>query len=114
MEICYKIKRLREAQRISQLEIAKILGISQKKYSNFESNKTHLSLKQLSILSRKLKINMADLLQDTGIDFYDMDLLANTKSKELVIDNIIDKYENQIKDREAIINLLKSKLTMDK
>ena len=44
MQIGSKLKRIRENKRMSQQEIAEFLDISQKTYSNIESDKSKPSL----------------------------------------------------------------------
>lgn len=63
------LKLNRGKKNISQQKIANLLGISQKTYSNIESNKSEASLKQLSIISEVLAFDIIEELEKHGINF---------------------------------------------
>jgi len=63
------LKLNRGKKNISQQKIANLLGISQKTYSNIESNKSEASLKQLSIISEVLAFDVFEELEKYGINF---------------------------------------------
>lgn len=50
MKIGHKLKKARESKRLSQHEVAEVLGISQKTISNIESNKSQPTVAQLSLI----------------------------------------------------------------
>ena len=64
-----KLRKIRKDKRISQEEIADFLDISQKTYSNIESDKSNASLMQLSKLSQLLDFDLLELLEEQGIVF---------------------------------------------
>ncbi len=107
-----RLKRIREDKRLSQQEIADFLDISQKTYSNIESDKSKISLEHLSKLSKLLEFNILELLQEQGIDFNFKDekedetpcIKYNSIIKELII------QEQLIKGKDVIISLLREKI----
>ena len=54
MTIGAKLKKLREQKRYSQQDIADMIGVSQRTYSNIESDKTDISIDKLAELSKIL------------------------------------------------------------
>ncbi|WP_250436016.1 helix-turn-helix domain-containing protein [Hanstruepera flava] len=113
MNLGYLIKKIRESKRFSQQEVADSLGISQKKYSNFESCKTKLSIDQLLALSKLLSFNLYDIIKD--LDTVTPNGLSSVNNSERSTkitskDALIEKYEIIIKDKEEIISLLKEKI----
>jgi transcriptional regulator with XRE-family HTH domain len=69
MEIGHHLKRARESNRMSQQEVAELLGISQKTLSNIESGKTQPSVVQLAEMGKIYGIDILDLLLKIGIHF---------------------------------------------
>jgi len=114
MQIGSKLKKLRENKRISQQEIANFLDISQKTYSNIESDKSKPSLTQLSKLSEFLDFDLLELLQEQGIVFNQKNNKFNDNSAGIVMNNLPEKlitqYEARIKELQEIIGLLKEKV----
>ena len=110
-----KLKRIRENKHISQQEIADLLGISQKTYSNIESDKSTPSIEQLSKLGELLDFNSLDLLRENGITFNQSNNEFNENSSGVIMnnypDNLITQYEARIKDLQEIIELLKEQNT---
>jgi transcriptional regulator with XRE-family HTH domain len=64
------LKLHRGNKNISQQKIAELLGISQKTYSNIETNKTEASIKQLSIISEVLAFDLLGEFERQGISFH--------------------------------------------
>jgi transcriptional regulator with XRE-family HTH domain len=112
MQIGSKLKRIRESKRISQQEIANYLNISQKTYSNIESDKSKPTLPQFSKLAEFLDFDLLELLKEQGIIFNQ----KNTKgSNNGIVHNnfsleLKEQYEAQIKNLQEINNLLKDKI----
>jgi len=74
--------------------MANFLEVSQRTYSNFESNKSEPSLTQLSKLAEILEFNLLDMLQEQGV----------------VFNNQTSSDKARIKDLEEINNLLREKI----
>lgn len=105
------LKRKREDKKISQQEVADILGISQKTYSNIESNKSNASLPQLLEMSKLLDFNLLIELAKKGITFNNNNIegsgiVSNTISKELK-----KQYEDQINHLNEEVDFLRSQLS---
>jgi transcriptional regulator with XRE-family HTH domain len=58
MEIGHHLKKARESKRMSQQEVAELLGISQKSLSNMESNKTQPSIVQIAEMGKIYDLEM--------------------------------------------------------
>jgi len=114
MEIGSKLKKIRENKRFSQQEIADILNISQRTYSNMESNKTKIGIAQLSKLSEILDFDLLELLQEQGLVLNQNNNEFKDNSNGIVINNLseklIDQYENRLKEKDEHIQLLKEKI----
>tara|TARA_B110000902_G_C13841472_1_gene411546 strand:- start:149 stop:499 length:351 start_codon:yes stop_codon:yes gene_type:complete len=63
------LKLHRSHKNIYQQKITELLSISQKTYSNIETNKTEASIKQLSIISEVLAFDLLGELEKQGISF---------------------------------------------
>ena len=101
MQIGSKLKKIRESKRYSQQEIANMLDISQKTYSNIESDKTKPTIHQLSKLSEFLDFDLLEMLQKQGITFNQ----KNEKgSNNGIVHNNNDNCKDRLKDKETIIN----------
>ena len=109
MNIGQKLRAKRDIKRLSQQEVAEKLHISQRTYSNIESNKSEPSLTQLSKLSEILDFNLLELLQEQGIVFNQPNSEFKNNSGNIVVNNnTLDK--TRIKDLEEINQLLRDKI----
>ena len=63
------LKLHRSHKNIYQQKITELLSISQKTYSNIETNKTEASIKQLSIISEVLAFDLLGELEKQGVRF---------------------------------------------
>ena len=102
MDIGAKLKKIREQNHYSQKEIADLLNISQKTYSNIESGKSNISIKHLAILSNFFDFNPILLLEENGIIFN-----KKIKMEKVIIKkeekNILENY-NEILKKNLILN----------
>lgn len=67
MEIGHHLKKARESKRLSQHEVAEILGVSQKTLSNIESNKSQPTIAQLALMGDTYELDVLKLLSENGI-----------------------------------------------
>ncbi len=114
MLIGAKLKRIREDKRFSQQEIAAVLEVSQKTYSNIESDKSTPSIEQLSALSTFLDFNLLELLQEQGIIFNQNNNFTDNSTGVVVNnlpDNLIAQFKARLEEKEEIISLLKEKIS---
>ena len=102
MKIGHKLKNKRENKRFSQQEVADYLNVSQRTYSNIESNKSEPSLTQLSKLATILEFNLLDMLQEQGLVFNQKKNEFKDNSNGIVV-NTTD-MASILKDKETIIN----------
>lgn len=91
MQVGSKLKVLRERKKLSQQEIADYLDISQKTYSNMESDKTTPSLTHLARLSELLEFNILDILKQEGITFNQNNSELKDNSGSYIVNNFSDK-----------------------
>ncbi|WP_439487355.1 helix-turn-helix domain-containing protein [Algoriphagus sp.] len=70
MKIGHKLKKARESKRLSQQEVAELLGTSQKTLSNIESNKSQPTVAQLALMGEIYEVDVLKILSENGIDFY--------------------------------------------
>ena len=113
-----KLKKIREQKRFSQKDIAVILGISQKTYSNIESDKSKIGIKQLAKLSEILNFDLFVLLQEYGItlnqsynNFFDKNNMAMINDYH---NKLIKQMELRLQEKDEIIRLLKEQLNLYK
>ena len=113
MSIGTKLKKIREQKRFSQREIADRLGISQKTYSNIESDKSNITIDKLAELSKILEFDAIDLLKENDIIFHQKNekesfngiIHHHAYPKEL-----IEQYKAQIQQLKEMVQLLKEQL----
>ena len=111
MELGIKLKMKRESLRLSQQEVADYLNISQKTYSNMESNKTFPSLTQLAKIGDLLDLDFLEIIKDLGIKINQQQNEFKDNSTGFSISsfpkNLIKQYENQLSNKDEIIVLPK-------
>lgn len=113
MNVGSKLKSIRENRKITQQEAADYLSISQKTYSNIESNKSKLRLTDFFKLSELFDFYWDDFFKEKGIG---KRLFASKKDKCKSIEKItelkiiIRHYQKLMKDKEEIIHFLKSRI----
>jgi transcriptional regulator with XRE-family HTH domain len=67
MELGHYLKKARESKRMSQQEVAELLGISQKTLSNMESGKTLPSVVVLVEMGKIYELDILKLLSENEI-----------------------------------------------
>jgi len=114
MQIGSKLKVLREGKKLTQQEIAGFLDISQKTYSNIESDKTTPSLSHLAKLSELLEFNVLDVLKQQGITFNQNNSELKDNSGSYIVNNfsekLIEQHEARLIEKEKTIKLLEEKI----
>lgn len=101
------LKKKREDKKISQQELADLLGISQRTYSNIESDKSNATIEQLSKLSEFLDFNLLKELKKQGLTFHQYN---NEYSNVGVFQNN-NSFPKELKEQYEIqINHLKEEI----
>lgn len=67
-EILYKIKRLRELQNLSQLQVSEKIGVERCTYNRIENGKSELTLTHFILIAGVLGLSAADLLSKSLIE----------------------------------------------
>jgi len=116
MKIGAKLKVKRDTKRLSQQEIATFLNVSQRTYSNIESDKSEPSLTQLHKLAEILDFNLLELLQEQGFTFNQTNNQFKDNSSGIVFQNttsekLIAQYDARVLELQEIIALLKEKIS---
>lgn len=112
MKIGFKLKSLREKKRRSQQEVADFLNISQRTYSNIESDKSDISCEKIFKLSKFLDFDYYELIQNNC----SISLLRNTHSTSKNGNSVIDlekrihQYEVRLVELQELNALLKEKM----
>lgn len=103
-----RFKRVREIKGYSQEFPVDQLHISQSAYSDLENNKTKLGLNRLQKNADILDTEIIELLSN-NITFSDnqKDGVANNA---YIINQLSDPYEKRLKEKDEVIDLLKSQL----
>jgi transcriptional regulator with XRE-family HTH domain len=67
MELGSRLKKAREVKRLSQQDVAHLLGVSQKTLSNIESGKSIPNIFQLAKMGKIYELDLLDFLAEEGI-----------------------------------------------
>ncbi len=106
MIIGQKLKKQRDSKRLSQQEVADYINVSQRTYSNFESDKSQPSLTQLLKLADVLDLNLLEILKEYGLTIHQTNSDFKDNSKGLVVNNnetLCKDCEERFKDKQIII-----------
>lgn len=115
MKIGKHLRKKRHEKNLSQQECADFINVSQKTYSNFESDNSRPSTTQLILLNELFEFDFLKLLQEKGNDFGQNN--REKEANETVINNttltdkLITQYKTQINKTEKLIRLLEEKIT---
>jgi transcriptional regulator with XRE-family HTH domain len=96
-----KLHKLREKNRLSQQEVADLIGVSQNTYSRWESDLSTFKIEYLSKLAEAFKVEATDLIpQGTTVK------IVNNKDNK---DTSVNGFEINMDARELYKDLLDSK-----
>lgn len=112
MKIGNRLRSLRAEKGFTQETLAELLDIPQATYSNLENDKGRLDLNLLEKLANVYGIDLLDLLNKDGFNFY------NQKNKggnnglviNMLSEKIIEQFELRIKEKDAYINHLQNRI----
>ena len=125
-QVLQNTRILRLEKGISQDEMAVLVGVSQSAYARFESGATRLDFVLLEKISNILNINIEELIyhhlkEDPSSYFHHFNerflkLVKETshwKERTAHFEKLIKRFEDQLKDKNEIIQMLKSELLRD-
>lgn len=107
MDLGYKLKTIRESRKVTQQELADLLNISQKTYSNIESNLSKLWVSHLIKLSKFLQFDLQQFFKTVPTENKKANKIEKLHDIEDLLSESIDTYKEIIKDKNQIIRLLK-------
>lgn len=97
-----KIKELRIANQLTQLEFSKLLKVSANQIYKYEVAMSRVSLSQLIFLAKKFKFDLGEFLEGLkGVDFE----ISNAKKHQLTLIKYFSKLDE--KDQEMILTTTK-------
>jgi transcriptional regulator with XRE-family HTH domain len=113
MKLHDKVKYFREVKKISQESIAHELGLNQSQYSRRENGAIKFNSEEISLLSKILDVNPAELFGDQSIIFNNKDQSGGNFAQYINLpEELINQYELRLKEKDEIIQLLKDKINL--
>lgn len=113
-EFCNKLKMLREKNKISQIEISKVLNVSRATYSNYENGITEPSINTIINISKFYNVSIDSLL--TGVDNISSDFINTSDTdinfeipsfnKDSVLKSLFNKKNKYLKLLESNTTLI--------
>lgn len=120
MQVCEKIKHLRQAQNLSQEDVAEKLGMTANGYGGIERGEVDIKLSRLEQLSELFGVELIELLNRTEqnvFNFSDTQNHCNIGSKSSEQANfkheieklqlVVEKLESMLESQKAEISYLK-------
>ena len=86
------LKKIRKKHKLSQEDLASILGVSRQAISKWESKVAYPEMDKIMMLCNKFNLNIDDLLHK------DIEAIEDKKISKKVFDNYLDKVFNSIAD----------------
>lgn len=86
------LKKIRKKHKLSQEDLASILGVSRQAISKWESKVAYPEMDKIMMLCNKFNLNIDDLLHK------DIEAIEDKKISKKVFDNYLDKVFNSITD----------------
>ncbi|WP_080056564.1 helix-turn-helix domain-containing protein [Spirosoma aerolatum] len=100
-----RLRKQREKKRLSQKEVAELLGVWQATYCNWETDTTSFQVKYLLRLAELFDVSVIELIPE-GVNAKPETF--NAKQKGIIDkENLDDIYSNLLKSKDEIIQLLK-------
>lgn len=92
-----KLKEYRIKNNYTQSELAKILGISQRSVSNYESGASDPDIETLIKMSRTFGTSIDNLVGNVRNESY-IDLSIYSKKKQLLIKEVINAFDDELEN----------------
>ncbi|SMC71233.1 helix-turn-helix transcriptional regulator [Moheibacter sediminis] len=112
MEIGYKIRQLREERKISQEELAHLLGVTQATISNIESGKSKPDIYLMDTIAKNFDKDIYDFLTEDRVIINHADnqsIAYNEGVVNMISEKLIEQYEKRIEELTRRISELESK-----
>lgn len=111
MKLHERIKSIREEKKLSQESVAYELGMSQSQYSRRESGEVNFLADEIMIISKALDTKIAELYGEETTIFNNHHQKGGNFGYYITIPELlIEQYEKRLKEKDEIIQMLKSKL----
>jgi transcriptional regulator with XRE-family HTH domain len=113
MKVHEKIKFHREKKGISQDNLAYRLGIEQSQYSRRENGQAKFSIDEIAKIAQILEVELGELFADQTVVFNNSNQSGGHFGQYVqVSEKLIEQYEERLKEKDMIIQLLKEQLNM--
>lgn len=100
-----KLRKCREKKRLSQREVADLIGVSQSTYSNWEGDIRSFRVEFLAKLAKLFNVCISELLsEEMSID---NDSSHKSLDEAIATENAQELYNDLLKSKDEIIQLLK-------
>lgn len=109
MEIGYKIKQLREDRKLSQEELAHLVGVTQATISNIESRKSKPDIYLMDTISKTFEKDIYDFLTEDRVVINHANnnsIVYSSGVVNLLSEKLIEQYEKRIKELTECIEEL--------
>ena len=115
MKVCEKIKHLRQAQNLSQEDVAEKLGMTANGYGGIERGEVDIKLSRLQQLSELFGVELIELLNKTEQNIFNFsDTQNNCHIGSRLVEDVklkceVEKLQMEVAYLKDIIELIKSK-----
>lgn len=114
MTLSEKLKKARISKNFTQEYLAEVLNVSQKTYSNFESDKTKPGFSHVEDIAKVLDISVLDFLTGDSITVNQNNnnevAIAQNYEEINTSEKLIEQYEQRLKDKDIEITYLRKLL----
>jgi transcriptional regulator with XRE-family HTH domain len=122
MQVCEKIKHLRQAQNLSQEYVAEKLGMTANGYGGIERGEVDIKLSRLQQLSELFGVELIELLNrseqtifnlivDTGTQSYSNYTIGSKSSEHANFKHEIEKLQLVVEKLESMLESQKAEIT---
>lgn len=96
------IRKIREAKKMSQEEVARGMGISQNAYSKIENSQTQLTVNHVKKISKILDVSMAELLKDDFEIHKPLSIQAQSISRDallMTLSHLKERVQSKVSEK---------------
>lgn len=106
-----KIKSVREAKKLSQEELADIIGVSQRTYSNWENGRTELTVQNLERIAKGLEVPTTYFWDEKNYQQKSSETPVVNEPDNILYEDLLKTKNDLIAQQREHIQLLKEKLS---